>query len=143
MSALRALALSIILGAGLVTGAPPTAEAQAPEGIKVVVDNHNFLDMHVYAVQGGRRWSLGMATGLTKRTFELPRIAVQSNHDTQLLADPIGSSVPFVTPPFYLYEGQQLNLTLENNLNLSWSTVTDQMPEEPEEEDEGPNSGPA
>ena len=126
MNALRALALSAALGAGALIGTPFQATAQEPQGIRVVVDNHSFADMHVYAVQSGRRFSLGLAMGLSKRTFPLPRILVESERDIQLLADPVGPQTVYLSQVFFLYPGNQVNLTLENNLRLSWATVSDQ-----------------
>ena len=128
MNVLRALTLSTILGAGFLIGTPPQATAQELGGIKVVVDNHAYADMHVYVVHSGRRWSLGLATGLSKRSFMLPRIVAESERDIQLLADPIGSRAYYLTDVFYLYPGTQLNLTLRNNLGLSSATVSDQLP---------------
>ena len=132
MNVLRALILSTILGAGLLIGTPPQAIAQEPQGIKVMVDNNSYFDMHVYAVQAGMRRSLGLVTGLSKRSLEIPRTFVESGRDIQLLADPIGSRGYYLTDGFYLYPGTQLNLNLQQNLGLSWYTRTDQRPSEEE-----------
>ena len=128
MNVLRALTLFTILGAGLWIGTPPQITAQEPEGIKVVVDNNAYSDMHVYVVQSGTRWSLGLVTGLSKRSFMLPRIVAESERDVQLVAEPIGSRAYYLTDVFFLYPGKQLNLTLQNNLGLSWATASDQRP---------------
>lgn len=148
MNALRALAFSTILAVGILIGTPFQTTAQdpfqtnnrEPQGIRVVVDNHSFADMHVYAVQSGRRWSLGLTTGLSRRSYPLPRALAESNREIQLMADPVGPQTVYLSPVFFLSPGNQLNLTLENNLSLSWATVSDQPrpeqePVEPPEDD--------
>ena len=55
--------------------------------------------MHGYAVQSGRRWSLGVAAGLSKKSFMLPRIVADSDRDIQPLANPIGSGGSYLTQP--------------------------------------------
>ena len=112
MNALSALALSAALGAGVLIATPFQTTAQEPQGIRVMVDNHSYFDMHVYALQSGRRWSLGLATGLSKRTFPLPRILAESERDIQLLADPIGPQTGYLSQVFFLNPGNQVNLSL-------------------------------
>ena len=56
------------------------------------------------------------------------------------MADPVGPQTRYLSPVFFLSPGNQLNLTLENNLRLSWATVSDQPrpeqePVEPPEDD--------
>ena len=145
MSLHRALTFIVVSASSLTLGAPHTAAQQA-QGITVVVENHSFFDMHVYAVQSGQRRSLGLATGLSKRTFQLPRTLAESDRKIQILADPIGSRGGYVTELLFLDPGEQVNLILENNLNLSWILITDQRPpnemvKPPQGEAEGPRSG--
>lgn len=95
--------------------------------IAVVVRNHAFYDTHIYAVQSGIRRSLGLASGLSERRYELPRTFVESMAAVQLVAEPIGPRARYVSDPFYLNVGDQLNLTLENNPVMSYSVVSDQL----------------
>ncbi len=140
MNVLRALSFCTLLGAGILVGVADQVAAQEPQGIRVVVNNHAFLDMHVYVLHAGVRQTLGMATGLSRRDFRLPRVVAESQRDVQLLAEPIGSRDAYVSDVFFVYPGDQLNLTLENYLGLSTTTVSSQRrepePEEPPEDDD-------
>lgn len=123
MSAVKALTLSMFLGASALVGSPSRIAAQEPQEVVVVVDNQSYFDMHVYAVQGGVRRSLGLATGISERSFVLPRTFV--GRTVQILAEPIGPRTAYLSDGFYLVEGQQMEISLHNNLNLSSATVSD------------------
>ena len=135
MSIPKVLGLALTLVAASSLGFPRGATAQGSAGVLVVVDNHSFSDMHVYAVQSGIRRSLGLATALSNRHFELPRTFVESGRDVQLLADPVGSRAAFVSETFFVDPGDQLNLRLENALRLSTTTKSSQPVLEKEGED--------
>lgn len=140
MSIRKALALAVTLAAVSSLRFPQSMVAQESAGVLVVVDNHSSLDMHVYAVQSGVRRSLGLTTAFSSRRFELPLIFAESGRDVQLLADPIGSRAAFVSEAFFVDRGDQLNLTLENALRLSTTTLSSQpvpKKESKEQEDEG------
>ena len=119
-----------ILGLGAVAqGVVPVAGHAQNERytIAVVVRNNAFYDTHIYAVQSGIRRSLGLATGLSERRYELPRTFVESMAAVQLISEPIGPRARYVSDPFYLNVGDQLNLILENNPVMSYSVVGDQL----------------
>jgi len=75
------------------------ASAQIDPGVRVVVDNHSFWDVHVYVARGGVRRSLGPATGLSRASFEIPRSL--ANEDIRLIAEPVGPGGAFVSDVFF------------------------------------------
>lgn len=141
MNVLKVLTFFAILGSAVSIGTPSALHAQEREGIRVVVDNHSFWDMHVYVVQSGMRRSLGMTTGLSRRSFELPRTIANSDRDIQIFADPVGSRSAFLSQIFYLNPGDQLNITLENYMGLSTATVSERESKD-ESDSPGGESGP-
>jgi hypothetical protein len=58
----------------------------------VQVDNQGFLDMTLYAVRGGQRVRLGIATGNSKTSFTIPPSLVTGLTPLRFIADPIGGS---------------------------------------------------
>jgi len=85
----------------------------------VLVANHNFSDITLYAVQSGSRIRLGMVTGLTTRRLPIPRSVALMSDEVRILADPIGGSQTYLSPPVRVQPGQSLDLTLGASLNLS------------------------
>lgn len=124
MKMLKAIAVSSLIVAVTAVTLPDPAAAQEEQSVRVVVENHSFWDMHVYVAEAGFRRSLGMATGLSNTTFEIPRSL--ADDDVQLIADPVGSRAGFVSHVLFPRPGDQLNLTLENYIGLSTVTVSDQ-----------------
>jgi len=134
MNMLKTVAVSSLILSVPAATLPSRAAAQEGQSVRVVVDNHAFWDMHVYVLEGGFRRSLGMATGLSNTSFEIPRSLADG--DVQLIADPVGSRAGFVSHVLFPWPGDQLNLTLENYIGLSTVTVSDQ-PSVEEDEKEG------
>ena len=58
----------------------------------VQVDNQGFLDMTLYAVRGGQRVRLGIATGNNKTNFTIPQSLVTGLTPLRFIADPIGGT---------------------------------------------------
>lgn len=98
--------------------------------VEVLVINNGFLDMHLYVIQGGAPMSLGMVTGLTRYTFNLPRTISDSGREMQILADPIGGFDRYVTPYLLAYPGQRIRVEIQNSVNLSTAWVEDRYDEE-------------
>lgn len=121
-----AVATPAILTAQNETPAETTAEVVAsslPDPM-VIVANHNWLDMHVYASRPtGGRVSLGVVTSNTTRTFELPAMFLDAGGDVHLIADPIGSRGRYVTPSIVANPGTNVIVTIENALNLSSASL--------------------
>lgn len=86
----------------------------------VTVANHNWLDMHVYLVRAsGGRTSLGMVTSQQTKRFEIPGSFATGPSDVHIVADPIGSSRPYVSPSFFPDPGTDVRVELQAALELS------------------------
>ena len=116
-----------------------SARSRAPRDgpVEVRVENNAYLDMHIYVVYGaGQQRSLGMVTGLTRRTLVIPNQVIQTLSGIQLLADPIGSSRGFMSQPILAYPGQRVRFTIQNLLSLSTAWVEGRIGRDDEEDDE-------
>ena len=62
--------------------------------------------MHIYVVYAaGQQRSLGMVTGLTRRTLVIPAQVIQTLSGIQLFADPIGTDRGYVSQTLLAYPG--------------------------------------
>ena len=133
MSVSRLLAPALLLAALL----PVTAAAQSAEPVKgaeetpavvaaettLTVKNQNWLDMRVFMVRNGARVSLGTVTSMTERTFEIPEAALGGGgFGARVVADPIGSRRGWVSESLSFFPGDQLEVTLQNHLGISYLT---------------------
>lgn len=130
--------LAVLVGSSMLFGLPAAVAAQqaptSPEAqnreqtpempvIDVVVHNNAWLDMHVYVVQSGLTESLGMVTGLSADTLMLPRTIAESGQDMRILADPIGGFGSYLSPTLLVDPGDEIDVDIENNLDLSQVTT--------------------
>lgn len=88
----------------------------------ILVENHNWLDMVVYAVRSGTRLRLGAVTTGSSAEFQLPS-GFASGAAIRLVADPVGSRRSYSTEPILLSPGRQLQFRVENNLAMSSVSV--------------------
>jgi len=88
------------------TGAEPESLAQ------VRVQNQGFTDMVIYAVNGGQRVRLGMATGNSTKTFSIPRYLTSGAGPIRFLADPIGGDRTPVSEEMSVQPGDIVTLTI-------------------------------
>ena len=108
-----------LLFTGIACSSRSAREAPFPTGrTTVTVINHNTLDMHMYAISGSQMNSLGMVHSLSRATWELPA-HVAASGDVRILADPIGQRASFLTDRIVFTPGDEVEVTLENNLSLS------------------------
>lgn len=125
---LLALALAGVVPASAWAQAPETermAQRTAPPEVHTIlsVENHNWLDVHVYLVRDGSVTSLGFMSGPGQQDFELPPRATVPGADVQILVAPVGSRASYLSPVAYIDPGDQVNLVVENNLGLSSLSV--------------------
>lgn len=78
----------------------------------VQVQNQGFTDMVVYAVNGGQRIRLGLATGHATKTFSIPRHLVRGAGQIRFLADPIGGNRTPVSEELTVLPGDIVTLTI-------------------------------
>ena len=88
------------------TGAGPASPAM------VVVENQGFADMVIYAISGGQRVRLGMATGHSTKTFTVPRYLTAGAGPIRFLADPIGGNRTPVSEEMSVRPGDLVTLTI-------------------------------
>jgi len=112
-----------LLGATMLLAQPAPGAAQNAKDVQVVATNNAFLDMHVYAVQAGALRSLGMVTGLSKATFKVSGDLTDFDRGFRILVDPIGGMGSYLTDSILVNPGDEIDLTIENNLDLSTFTV--------------------
>lgn len=124
VAAMAALAGCAVGGHG--NGPDPLAmqEAAVPaDGAALLhVDNRNWQDIEVYAVNHGARMRVGIVSSMTAGDFKLSTISAAGGY--QLLVVPVGDSRGyFVTNSIPLAAGQTLDLRVENNLNLTTYSI--------------------
>ena len=76
------------------------------------VDNQGFLDMDVYAVRGGQRVRLGIATGNSKTNFTIPPSLVSGLTPFRFIADPIGGNRTSVSQEITVTPGDTVVLMI-------------------------------
>lgn len=82
------------------------------EPATVLVDNQSFVDMTVYVLRGAQRVRLGLATGLSKTRFTLPRGFVFAGTSLRFVADPIGGAKSPVSEEITVGEGEEIELRI-------------------------------
>jgi hypothetical protein len=78
----------------------------------VQVENQGFTDMVIYAVSGGQRVRLGLATGNSTKSFTIPRYLLSGAGPIRFLADPIGGSRTPVSEEMSVRAGDVVTLTI-------------------------------
>jgi hypothetical protein len=78
------------------------------------VENQEFPDFDVFVVtDGGMRLRLGLATGHSTTTFEIPRSVVDGGSaHLHFIADPVGGQTPEVGELVIVNPGDQIQLTI-------------------------------
>ncbi len=85
---------------------------------RVFVTNNNQLDIRVFALDRSLSIPLGSVGSFTSEVFELPN-AVLSRGQVRIMADPIGSVTAYLTDLITFSAGQDIELIVQNNLQLS------------------------
>lgn len=103
----------VLLAVAALACAPQQSESgrTAPAPATVQVDNQAFLDVNVYALRSGQRIRLGTVTGLSTRTFVIPRTLV-GGALVRFQADFIGSGRAPVSEEMVIWAGDSVELTI-------------------------------
>ena len=131
-----AVAASLTLGAcasasagtppimSLVDGPAPAAihRASAPSAL-LHVENYNWMDVVVYAVQGDTRMRLGQVISMTGQDFRLPGRFLSDGDNVRLMVDPIGSTEGYMTDGIVVRDGERVSFSVQNALQFSSLTV--------------------
>jgi hypothetical protein len=116
-------AMYLVDGPQAQAGAVATSEARRPAAAPAAtlhVENYNWLDVVVYAVQGNSRMRLGSVTSMSSADFRIPsRFLVGASDNLRLLVDPIGSSEGYMTEGIVVRDGQRVSFNVQNALQFS------------------------
>jgi len=91
----------------------------APVDVPLEIDNHNWLDVIIYAVHDGERSRVGIANASSQSSFVLPARLMGQGHEVRLLGHPIGGTGGTITETVVVQPGQYIEWTLETDLNRS------------------------
>ena len=89
------------------------------DDVKLVVENNNYWDIHVYALRAGIYRSLGVVPGLGQADFKIPHDLTVTGGDFQILADPIGQRISYLSGPIVLGTANEIDLMLQSDLPMS------------------------
>lgn len=121
---LAAVLLMGALASGCRTGDARSSFARrAARSIPLVVENHNFLDITVYAVGNGASVRLGEVTGKSSERFTMDPRQIAFTTGLQLEVDPIGSARQYLSPVVYPDQAATVLLTVAAQLDRSYVTM--------------------
>lgn len=105
------------------TADQPHEDVQTIESpTRVYVTNNNQLDIRVFAFNNTQSIPLGTVSSFTTETFELPT-AILARGLVRIMADPIGEVTAYLTDIITFGPGQDIEVTIQNNLQLSTYTL--------------------
>jgi hypothetical protein len=78
----------------------------------VTVENRAFSDMTIYVLRGAERSRLGLVTGASTSTFEIPERMIFGTTALRFLADPIGGNQTPVSQEIGVQPGDTVVLTI-------------------------------
>jgi hypothetical protein len=87
------------------------------------VKNYNWSDVTIYAIRSGVQFRIGTVPSMGEQVFTLSATLTSGTSDFQLFARPLASGYGFMSEPILLSGSQAIDLTLENNINLSSYSV--------------------
>lgn len=99
----------------------PFADGGEDYDIPVEVDNHNYLDIVVFALQGEATTRLGSVSGLSSSSLNVPGQLVVLGR-IRLLVDPVGSREAYLTEDIMVNPGDVVVLQVGSAIRQSsWS----------------------
>jgi hypothetical protein len=101
--------------------APERQEDRAP--VKLVVQNNNVLNVHIYVEGDGYSWPVGFVDGLSEASFKIPRNLTNSESEFRLRVDPMGSRLSYTTDAILMGTGSEVDLIVANDLGFTTFTV--------------------
>ena len=90
---------------------------------QVLVTNHNWLDLKVYAYKDGVLVPLGFVIAQQTALIPIPEPALTAANPLRIVAMPLGSTSAYVSPEMIIVRGDKVLLTLENRLGLSSTSM--------------------
>lgn len=124
-SLLRAspVAAALLFGACASAGMDPGAESVDRGDPVVIVENHGWEDVRVYALRHGSRMRVGMVTAMNTGRFTLKPGMVDPAGYVQLVLQPIATRQGMVMQRIPLWNGDVVHLDVQNVLAHSSFTV--------------------
>jgi hypothetical protein len=90
-----------------------------PSEIVLVVENHHWTDVVLYVLHDGVADRIGLATAVKTSTFILPSRRLGPSGIIQLRAHAVGGPDDHTTDSFPVQPGQEIQWTLESDLEHS------------------------
>jgi hypothetical protein len=109
---IRTSLIVVLAAAAACAGRSRDTGAQPTDSAAVQVRNQGFSDMVVYAIDGGQRIRLGLATGHSTNTFTIPRHLIRGAGGIRFLADPVGGNRTPVSEEMTVNPGDLVTLTI-------------------------------
>lgn len=107
-----AVILLMVAGAAACARRGPDTAVDPDAPTTVVVDNQAFPDMTIYVYEGARRVRLGIANGLSKTRFTIPKYLVRNLTLLQFQGDPIGGSATPFSDKIQVSPGDEIELRI-------------------------------
>jgi hypothetical protein len=114
--------LALVASAGCRSGHPLTPEEVQSQQLHVLVENHNYADMAVWAVGDGLSARIGTVNGNSTGRFHL-NPSLYSAANFRVDATPIGGFGRASSGTLAVLRGQVLIFTIESDLGLSHGMI--------------------
>lgn len=109
--------------AGCSHKAHPAVGPDPEESIPLEIDNHQYLDITIYAFHDGQLTRLGVAGGSAHTQMVLPARLLGAGRELRLYGHPIGGSDRAITEVIVVQPGQYVEWLLETTLSRSTISV--------------------
>ena len=128
MNIKKLLVPAIVLVLGLAHAEPAVAAPtdtlevveKTDEIVTVRVVNHNWADMRIYVIVGGRSLRIGTVAGLTTETLKIHRSLIGFGADLELVAFGLGNRSAIHSGHVVVSPGDQLEFRVENTRGTSF-----------------------
>lgn len=117
-----ALAAALVLG-GCATGGERMTERPGTATQEVLVENHGWDDVAVYALRGSSRFRLGTVSGMTTQRMVLTPGMLSADGTVEFLLRAIPTTSEYRSGPLLVCEGRQIRLDVRHDLPTSSSAL--------------------
>jgi hypothetical protein len=127
MNALKTLALTIATATAAACGSSTPSNGPRPLSLaddnavrtEVRVENNSWMDVNVYAVEGGMRMRLGTVGSMQTARLLVPMRGGPYTRNVTLVAMPIGGTDVFTSPVMQVSRGQALAFSIQPRMSIS------------------------
>jgi hypothetical protein len=96
-----------------VHGWPDAAGTTAPAGVRLVLNNHHWLDLVVKIESDGETYRVGQVSAASSAEFAVPGWMLGASRYVRLIADPVGTSDIALSDWLDLRSGGTVEWTVE------------------------------